>query len=53
MNDYQLAELHDPAETFDEEVRALLEQNPHLSLEEAQYLVKVRQFHGYKTHVWI
>ena len=53
MNDYQLAELHDPAETFDEEVRALLEQDPHLSLKEAQYLVKVRQFHGYKTHVWI
>ena len=53
MDEYQLADLADPAETFDEEVRGLLESDPHLSLEEAQYLVKVRIFCGYKTHVWI
>lgn len=41
------------SDSFNEEVATLMNEQPHLSLEEAQYLVTARRIQGYNTHVWL
>lgn len=53
MDNSDFPEIFATSESFDQEVRELMRENEHLSLEEAQYLVTVQRLHGYKTHVWI